>query len=263
MSAPTWSPWRRKSRVRSSRSMSSTTRRSRRATSWCQDRSGAVPARGQPAPGADRGADRPAQGGAGGAGHGEGGPRCRHLEPHLCRRAAGALRRSGGEQQRAARRARQRQQRAAAHHGGDDDLADRHRQGADQHQRHQAALDVAKAEKATAEWKLSRTEVVAPADGSINNLTMRIGDTATVNIPMIGIVDAHAWRIIANYKQYYIRSFKIGGTAWVWLDSAPWKFHAPASPASPAASAAIRRRPCCCPTSRRPPTGSACSGASR
>ena len=34
-----------------------------------------------------------------------------------------------------------------------------------------------------------------------------------------------AWRIIANYKQDYIRSFEIGGTAWVWLDSAPWQLH--------------------------------------
>ena len=90
---------------------------------------------------------------------------------------------------------------------------------------HQAALDVAKAEKATAEWKLDKTDVLAPADGWINNLTVRIGDTGTVSIPNVGIVDAHAWRIIANYKEYYIRPFAIGGTAWVWLDSDPWKFH--------------------------------------
>ena len=90
---------------------------------------------------------------------------------------------------------------------------------------HQAALDVAKAEKATAEWKLGKTDVNAPADGWINNLTVRIGDTATMSIPNIGVVDAHAWRIIANYKEYYIRPFTIGGTAWVWLDSAPWKLH--------------------------------------
>lgn len=90
---------------------------------------------------------------------------------------------------------------------------------------HQAALDLAKAEMALAEWRLSRTEVLAPTDGAITNLTLRTGDTATVNVPMIGIVDAHGWRVIANYKQYYVRSFEIGGTAWVWLDSAPWKLH--------------------------------------
>jgi multidrug efflux system membrane fusion protein len=42
---------------------------------------------------------------------------------------------------------------------------------------------------------------------------------------MIGIVDADAWRIMANYKQYYVRSFEVGGEAWVWLDSAPWHFY--------------------------------------
>ncbi len=90
---------------------------------------------------------------------------------------------------------------------------------------HQAALDLAKAEMAMAEWRLSRTDVLSPNTGTITNLTVRPGDTATVNIPMIGIVDATAWRIMANYKQYDIRDFKIGGTAWVWLDSAPWHFH--------------------------------------
>ena len=89
----------------------------------------------------------------------------------------------------------------------------------------QAALDLAKAEMATAQWRLSKTQIVAPTDGAITNLTTRVGDTGTVNIPIIGIVDANAWRIMANYKQYYVRSFKIGGEAWVWLDSAPWHLH--------------------------------------
>jgi len=89
----------------------------------------------------------------------------------------------------------------------------------------QAALAVAEAEMATAQWRLSRTDIVSPVNGTITNLTTRPGDTATVNIPMIGIVDADAWRIMANYKQYYVRSFEVGGEAWVWLDSAPWHFH--------------------------------------
>lgn len=90
---------------------------------------------------------------------------------------------------------------------------------------HQAALNLASAEMATAQWRLGKTEVVAPTDGSITNLTVRIGDTANANIPIIGIVDANAWRIMANYKQDFIRSFTIGGTAWVWLDSQPWHLH--------------------------------------
>ena len=90
---------------------------------------------------------------------------------------------------------------------------------------HQAAQSRAEAEMATAQWQLARTHVVAPTDGTINALTTRVGDTARENVPLIGIVDAHAWRIIANYKQDYIRGFREGGTAWVWLDSEPWHLH--------------------------------------
>lgn len=90
---------------------------------------------------------------------------------------------------------------------------------------HQAALQVAIAENATAQWKLDRTRVFAPVNGTITNLTLQPGDTANIDVPMIGIVDADAWRIMANYKQYYIRDFKIGHTAWVWLDSDPWHWH--------------------------------------
>jgi membrane fusion protein, multidrug efflux system len=90
---------------------------------------------------------------------------------------------------------------------------------------HRAAEARAEADMATAKWELSRTRLVAPTDGAINNLTVRVGDTGRQNVPLIGIVDAHAWRIMANYKQNYIRGFELGHTAWVWLDSDPWHFH--------------------------------------
>ena len=90
---------------------------------------------------------------------------------------------------------------------------------------HQAALAHAEASMEIAQWQLARTHMVAPANGTINALSVRVGDTARANEPLIGIVDAHAWRIIANYKQNYIRRFRVGGTAWVWLDSEPWHLH--------------------------------------
>lgn len=89
----------------------------------------------------------------------------------------------------------------------------------------QATLDRSRAELALAQWRLDRTVIVSPVDGAITNLTLRIGDMATANTPLIGIVDAHAWRVMANYKQYYVRDLTIGGTAWVWLDSHPWHFY--------------------------------------
>ena len=90
---------------------------------------------------------------------------------------------------------------------------------------HQASLGRAEAELGTAEWNLGRTRMVAPNSGVINNLTVRVGDTARIDAPLIGIVDSAAFRIVGNYKQDYIRGFEVGRTAWVWLDSEPWKFH--------------------------------------
>jgi multidrug efflux system membrane fusion protein len=90
---------------------------------------------------------------------------------------------------------------------------------------HEAAITQAQAELATSEWQLAQTELYAPVDGTINNLTVRVGDTARTDEPLIGIIDASAFRIVANYKQSYIRQFQVGDTAWVWLDSHPWHFY--------------------------------------
>lgn len=90
---------------------------------------------------------------------------------------------------------------------------------------HQAAQERAAASLATADWQLARTRLVAPTSGTIANLTVRVGDIARADVPLIGIVDAHAWRIIANYKESYIRAFSPDDTAWVWLDSEPWHLH--------------------------------------
>ncbi|MBV8614380.1 MAG: HlyD family secretion protein [Acetobacteraceae bacterium] len=85
-----------------------------------------------------------------------------------------------------------------------------------------AGVAAASADLDTAEWRLSRTGLLAPADGAITHLTVRVGDTANANVPLIGIVDARAWRIVANFKQDYLRAFRAGETGWVWLGSEPW-----------------------------------------
>lgn len=90
---------------------------------------------------------------------------------------------------------------------------------------HRAAKARAIAEMAIAQWRLARTEILAPATGTVTSLTIRPGDPARENVPAIGIVDAGSFRIVANYKQSYIRDLTVGGTAWVWLDSAPWHFY--------------------------------------
>lgn len=90
---------------------------------------------------------------------------------------------------------------------------------------HQATVAAITAEIAYLQWQLEQTRLLAPADGTITQLTLRVGDQAVENKPLIGLVDAHAWRIYANYKESVIRHMKIGHAAWVWLDAYPWHIH--------------------------------------
>jgi multidrug efflux system membrane fusion protein len=89
----------------------------------------------------------------------------------------------------------------------------------------EAAIAQAQAELASAEWRLARTKILAPVDGTINNLNAQVGDTAEADQPLIGIVAASGWRVIANYKQSYLSSLHPGATAWIWLDAHPWHFY--------------------------------------
>jgi membrane fusion protein, multidrug efflux system len=90
---------------------------------------------------------------------------------------------------------------------------------------HEATLKAITAEIGYLDWQLAQTKVFAPTDGTINNLTLRVGDQAVANQPLIGMIDAHAWRIIANYKESVIRHMPVGHAAWVWLDAYPWHIH--------------------------------------
>jgi len=90
---------------------------------------------------------------------------------------------------------------------------------------HQTTVAAISAEIAYLQWQLDQTKLLAPTDGTITQLTLRVGDQAVVNEPLIGLVDAHAWRIYANYKESVIRHMKVGHTAWVWLDTYPWHVH--------------------------------------
>ena len=90
---------------------------------------------------------------------------------------------------------------------------------------HQATVATISAEIAVVQWQLEQTKLLAPTDGTITNLMLRVGDQAVENAPLIGLVDAHAWRIFANYKESVIRHMRVGHTAWVWLDAYPWHIH--------------------------------------
>ena len=90
---------------------------------------------------------------------------------------------------------------------------------------HQAGVATISAEIAYMQWQLDQTKLLAPTDGTVTQLTLRVGDQAVENKPLLGLVDAHAWRIFANYKESVIRHMTVGHTAWVWLDTYPWHIH--------------------------------------
>jgi multidrug efflux system membrane fusion protein len=90
---------------------------------------------------------------------------------------------------------------------------------------HQATVAAIDTEIAYLQWQLDQTKLLAPTDGTITQLTLRVGDQAKENASLIGLVDAHAWRIYANYKESVIRHMQVGYTAWVWLDMYPWHVH--------------------------------------
>ena len=89
----------------------------------------------------------------------------------------------------------------------------------------QAAVASAHAARLFAEWRLSRTNVVAPVDGYVTDLAVQPGDMVSSSHPAVAIVDGNAWRVIANYKEYYLRHLPPGHIAWIWLDSHPWHFY--------------------------------------
>ena len=119
------------------------------------------------------------------------------------------------------------------------------------------------AELALAEWRLDRTRIVAPGDGTINNLTLRVGDMARAAEPLIGgsmRTPGASTPTTSSTSSRASPPAEPHGCGWTAIHGA---CTAAGSTASAAASAAHRTRRACCPMSRPPPTGSVCSGGSR
>jgi multidrug resistance efflux pump len=88
-----------------------------------------------------------------------------------------------------------------------------------------AAVSSAHAARLLAEWRLGCTKVVAPVDGFVTHLAIQTGDMVSTSQAAVAIVDGNAWRVVANYKEYYLRHLHPGGLAWIWLDSHPWHLY--------------------------------------
>lgn len=85
------------------------------------------------------------------------------------------------------------------------------------------AAAAARARLAIAQYSLARTRLTAPVAGEINNLTLRPGTYVAVGQPVVGIVDASQWRVVANFKEDVAAATVPGARVWIWLDSHPWQ----------------------------------------
>ncbi len=88
-----------------------------------------------------------------------------------------------------------------------------------------AAAEIVVAERASdlAAYNLQQTHVLAPVDGLVNNLWLRIGDYARTGIPRLGIVASDTWWVVALYKEEAIRHLREGQPVWIHLDLYPWR----------------------------------------
>lgn len=90
----------------------------------------------------------------------------------------------------------------------------------------QAAVDAAKASGDAAaaalehaRWQLSQTEVTAPVDGWVTNLSTRTGDYASVGHPLFALVDSHSFYVAGYFEETKLRHIRPGDSATVILYS--------------------------------------------
>lgn len=84
-----------------------------------------------------------------------------------------------------------------------------------------AQLRAAKAVLAQASLNLSHTRVIAPADGTVTNFTLRVGDTAAPSQPVFTLIEGNQWWVNANYKETDLSRIHPGQTATIKVDLYP------------------------------------------
>ncbi|MEO1191021.1 MAG: HlyD family secretion protein [Pseudomonadota bacterium] len=86
----------------------------------------------------------------------------------------------------------------------------------------EANLAVAQAELARAEWGLEQTLVRATSSGRIGPVTAQPGDYIEVGQAVLAVVTDDDWRIVANVRERFLESLKVGETVYFTLGSEPW-----------------------------------------
>ncbi|HAT3918341.1 TPA: HlyD family secretion protein [Kluyvera ascorbata] len=76
-----------------------------------------------------------------------------------------------------------------------------------------ANADAAKAELDHARWQLAQTEVKAPVDGWVTNLTTRAGNYAAVGQPVFALIDSHSFYVVGYFEETKLRHIREGDRA--------------------------------------------------
>ena len=83
----------------------------------------------------------------------------------------------------------------------------------------QASVNAAEAALQQAQWQLSQTQVKAPVDGWITNLSTRTGNYATAGQPLFALIDSHSFYVVGYFEETKLRHIRQGTAAQIVLYS--------------------------------------------
>lgn len=83
----------------------------------------------------------------------------------------------------------------------------------------QASVNAAEAALQQAQWQLSQTQVKAPVDGWITNLSTRTGNYATAGQPLFALIDSHSFYVVGYFEETKLRHIRQGAAAQIVLYS--------------------------------------------
>lgn len=86
-----------------------------------------------------------------------------------------------------------------------------------------AVVGVAQATLDHAQWQLTQTEIKAPVDGWVTNLSTRVGDYAAVGHPVFALVDGRSFYVVGYFEETKLRNIRPGDSAQIILYSSKQK----------------------------------------
>ncbi|MBG2639571.1 HlyD family secretion protein [Klebsiella michiganensis] len=86
-----------------------------------------------------------------------------------------------------------------------------------------AVVGVAQATLEHAQWQLPQTEIKAPVDGWVTNLSTRVGDYAAVGHPVFALVDSRSFYVVGYFEETKLRNIRPGDSAQIILYSSKQK----------------------------------------